>query len=371
MMRVVVVALAAVTAAGAWASARADDKQPLVPSITVVGSGKATAGPDMAEVQVGVVTQADSAAKALEDNNAAMDKLFKTLEARGITKKDIQTSNFSVQPQYKQPQPGQKPEVAGYQVSNQARVKVRQLDGLGRILDEVVAQGANQVQAVTFSVAEPDPVLDEARGKAMAEAHRKAELYAKAAGVEVGRVLLIQEETPRLPGPLFMGMGRGASDGAVPVAPGEQEFQASVTVTYAIGPGMAPPIGPPGGMRGPSPKGQLAQLVAKLDVLTDKPLSVQLTADQRKQIQEQLNGLADAKELSDEDAKAKLDKILDVLKSQKETLEAAGYRWPAAGGPSGPPPARPPEPPPNPFTTDANAGHLKSLSERLEKGGNG
>ncbi len=123
-------------------------------------------------------------------------------------------------------------------------------------------------------------------------------------------------------------------------------------------------------MRGPSPKGQLASLVAKLDALTDKPLAVQLTAEQRKQIQEQLNGLADAKELSDDEAKAKLDKILDVLKDQKDTMEKAGYRWPGGGGAGGPPPARPPAPA-NPFTTEANAGHLKSLSERLEKGGNG
>ena len=135
---------------------------------------------------------------------------------------------------------------------------------------------------------------------------------------------------------------------------------------------MPMPGGPggTGGMRGPSPKGQLASLVAKLDALTDKPLAVQLTAEQRKQIQEQLNGLADAKELSDDEAKTKLDKILDVLKDQKDTMEKAGYRWPGGGGAGGPPQARPPAPA-NPFTTEANAGHLKSLSERLEKGGNG
>ena len=131
---------------------------------------------------------------------------------------------------------------------------------------------------------------------------------------------------------------------------------------------MPMPGGPGGmgGLRGPSPKGQLAQLVSKLDVLTDKPLAVQLTTEQRKQIQEQLNGLADAKDLSDDEAKAKLDKILDVLKDQKDTMEKAGYRWPGGGG-GGPPPGG--SAPPNPFTTDANAGHLKSLSERLEKGG--
>ena len=139
--------------------------------------------------------------------------------------------------------------------------------------------------------------------------------------------------------------------------------------------GMPPPGGSsgpggPGGPRGPSAKGQLASLVAKLDVLTDKPLSVQLSADQRKQIREQLNGLADAKELSDDAAKPKLEAILDVLnKDQKAALESAGYRLPGGGGPGGPPGGMGQQPPPNPFTTETNAGHLKSLSERLEKSG--
>ncbi len=136
-----------------------------------------------------------------------------------------------------------------------------------------------------------------------------------------------------------------------------------------------------GGMggRGPNPKMQLSQLVAKLDVLTEKPLTVQLTPDQKKQVQEQLKGLADAKELSDDDAKAKLEKILGVVKDQKETLEAAGYRWPGAGGPGGPPapggsggpggPGGRAEAPANPFTAEVNASHLKALSQRLEGGG--
>jgi len=222
---------------------RAAEKQPLVPSITVVGSGKSSARPDMAQIQVGVVTEAPLAAKALKDNNDAMNRLFSTLEARGIARKDLQTSNFSVVPQYKRgPHGEQLPEVVGYRVSNQVAVKVRKLDSLGQVLDEVVQQGANQVQGVSFSVAEPTPLLDEARRKAMADARRKAELYAKEAGVTVGRVLLIQEATPHVPGPLVTGLGR--AEAGVPIAEGEQEFGASVTVTYAIG---TPPSAPKGG----------------------------------------------------------------------------------------------------------------------------
>jgi hypothetical protein len=143
--------------------------------------------------------------------------------------------------------------------------------------------------------------------------------------------------------------------------------------------------GPMGGSRPPNYKGQIAQLVSKLDVLTEKPLEVRLNADQRKEVAEQLKGV-DADDLSDDAAKEKLDKLLDLVKDQKDTLKAAGYNWPGEGGrgpggpggPGGPPglggppgpggPGGPPGPPQNPFKNDANADHLKKLSERLEKG---
>jgi uncharacterized protein YggE len=196
----------------------------------------------MAQIQVGVVTEAPLAAKALKDNNEAMARLFSTLDGRGIARKDVQTSNFSVVPQYKRgPHGEQLPEVVGYRVSNQVAVKVRKLDSLGQVLDEVVQQGANQVQGVSFSVAEPTPLLDDARRKAMADARRKAELYAKEAGVAVGRVLLIQEGTPHLPGPILSGLAR--AEAGVPIAEGEQEFGAGITVTYAI---ATPPAAPKG-----------------------------------------------------------------------------------------------------------------------------
>ena len=206
----------------------------LVPSMTVVGQGEALAKPDTASVQVGIVTQAASASKALKDNNAAMQGLFKALAARGIVEKDIQTSNFSVTPGYhRDPDSGAPPEVIGYQVSNQVRVKIRDLAALGEVLDEVVATGANRVQGVSFSVASPNDLLDDARRKAMADARRKADLYAKAAGVKVGRVLLVQEQSPQVPRPQMSSLARDAA-ASVPVAPGELEFQARITVTYAI-----------------------------------------------------------------------------------------------------------------------------------------
>ena len=208
--------------------------RPLPPSITVVGSGELSAAPDTAEVQIGVVTQAPSAADALRANSAAMEKLFKTLADRGITKKDIQTSNFNVSPQYRQRPREQSQEIAGYQVTNQVRVKVRRLPDLGRVLDEAVTGGANQLYGINFSIAETAPLLDKARLSALADARRKAELYAGAAGVKLTRVLYVQETPPAGPRPMTFGRAALGMEASVPVAPGELDLHATLTVTYAI-----------------------------------------------------------------------------------------------------------------------------------------
>lgn len=138
------------------------------------------------------------------------------------------------------------------------------------------------------------------------------------------------------------------------------------------GPMGGGPPGMPGGMGGmgkggmgkkgggPNPKTQLVALVAKLDQLSQKPLTVQLTADQKKKVQEQLAGLDSKDDLDESDAKKRLDSLLDVVQDQKEILEAAGYRWPGQGGMQMSPP-----PPPNPFKDAKNAKGLKSLQALL------
>lgn len=217
------------------AMAADQDGKKLVPSVTVVGSDEVSAKPDMATVQVGVVTQAQTAAKALKENTEAMQKLFQKVASLGIAENDMQTANFNVAPQHRRGPQGQyDPEIVGYEVSNQLRLKVRNLAKLGDVLDQMVESGANSVQGVSFSVANPKPLQDEAREKAVADARRKAELYTKAAGVKLGRVLLIQESTPHLPQPMMFQPRAAMAGAAVPVAPGEQEFHASITITYAI-----------------------------------------------------------------------------------------------------------------------------------------
>jgi uncharacterized protein len=209
---------------------------PLIPSITVAGSGSVPGRPDTAELMAGVVARSSTAAQALAQNSASMEKVLKAVTGMGIAERDVQTRGFSVAPQRRpgRPEVSQPPEIVGYEVTNEVRVKVRDLNILGRLLDQLVSEGANVLGGVQFSVDDPAPLLDQARAKAMADARRKAALYAREAGVKLGRVLLIQESSAAVPVPRFMAAQAMAAAPSVPVAPGEQEFQASVSVTYAI-----------------------------------------------------------------------------------------------------------------------------------------
>ncbi len=221
------------------ATAAAQDEQPrlsdLIPSITVTGTGEVQVEPDRAQIHVGVVTQAESAAGAVEANNQAMQQLLDALKQHGVEANDIQTSNFSISPQHDYDQQGRHPpQIVGYQVTNQVQVKVRDLARLGALLDLVVQQGANQVQGIDFQVSDQSQRKDEARRKALDDARRKAELYASAAGARVGRPLLIQESAPDGPQPLAVRHMALQAEGAVPVASGEQTLAVTVSVTYRL-----------------------------------------------------------------------------------------------------------------------------------------
>src|ERR1700730_2254351 len=166
----VVVCLSCAFIRAAATGAAGQERMPmhLPASITVTGSGVVTAPPDTAELTTGVVTQAPSAAQALAANSAAMEAMLKSLRSLGIAQKDIQTTSITVTPQRRQGKDdGQQPKVVGYEVTNQIRVKVRDLSSLGRVLDAQVTQGANVVSGIHFGVQEPTPLLDEARMKAM------------------------------------------------------------------------------------------------------------------------------------------------------------------------------------------------------------
>lgn len=231
---VVVLALALAGSACASMDGAGRHHHPRVSTVTVAGTGSVSATPDMAEITTGVVTQAPTAAQALAANSQAMERLLQALGALGIVARDIQTTSISVSPLRRQGRDGQSAEITGYEVANQVRVKVRDLARLGRVLDRQVGQGANLVYGIQFGQQEPAPLQDEARRRAMADARRKAELYATAAVMKVGRVLAVQEAGAASPRPEMA--PRVAMSAAVPVAPGEQEIQASVTVTFTLEP---------------------------------------------------------------------------------------------------------------------------------------
>lgn len=209
-------------------------------TITVSGTGKATAPPDMATIRSGVTTTAKTAKEALAANNVAMEAVIKVLTSRNINAKDIQTSGFGVYPEYNRPAPGQRGgsrtnEIIGYRVTNTVSVKVRNLPRLGEILDALVQAGSNQINGITFSIANPKAITDDARRNAIDDARGRAELYAMATGVKVGKVLSISEQSIRPPQPMFgarMAMAEMAS--SVPVATGEQEVSASINVMYEL-----------------------------------------------------------------------------------------------------------------------------------------
>lgn len=205
------------------------------PSLTVAGVGEASARPDLAEIQVGVITEAETAGEALHRNTVAMRALFDTVTAFKIADRDVQTTVLNVSPVYARGDRRTQPQrIVAYRVENRVKVKVRDLTHLGSILDTLVAQGANTVHGIAFRVGTPQPLLDQARRAAVDDARRKAELYAKAAGVGVGRVLSIQEEHLRMPPPRPFAARTMAAEAAVPVASGESTVSVRVVITYQL-----------------------------------------------------------------------------------------------------------------------------------------
>lgn len=204
--------------------------------ISLTGHGEVKSTPDLAFVTAGVVSQGDTAAAALAANTKAMNDLFAALKAAGIEDKDVQTSNFSVQPRYDYSN-GQSPKLEGYDVSNTVTVTLRKIDGLGPLLDSLVQNGSNQISGISFDVSKPQEAMDAARKLAAEDASRKAKVYAKAMGIELGDIVQVSEGTPyQPPMPVVRGalMKAEAAAAPVPVAAGEQTLGVDVNVVWEI-----------------------------------------------------------------------------------------------------------------------------------------
>lgn len=211
-------------------------------SITIEGRGEVTATPDMAQINSGVTTQGATAREALDANSAAMAELIAELKATGIEARDIQTSGFSVNPNYvytdERDDNGYSlpPKINGYQVANTVTVTVRALDTLGAILDKSVTIGANTINGVTFAVADPSELYNEARKAAFADAREKAELYATVAGGTLDEINSISESQGfNSPQPVAMYAVRAeAASADVPVEGGELTFSINVNVQWEL-----------------------------------------------------------------------------------------------------------------------------------------
>ena len=220
------------TAAFLALPAMAEDHIPA--TVTVTGEGHVETAPDLATLSLGVVTEADTASAAMTANSEQLAAVLERLKTAGIAPRDVQTSGLSMGPRYDYGRSdGTPPKLVGYSVSNMVTVRVRVLDELGGVLDGVVSDGANALSGLSFGLADDSAALDEARKRAVADARRRAELYAGAAGVTLGRVLSISEAGGGY-APKPMLEASFARSAEVPVAGGEVNISANVSIVYEI-----------------------------------------------------------------------------------------------------------------------------------------
>ncbi len=200
-------------------------------AISVSGEATVSVAPDQAQIEGGVTSDAKSAREASDANNAAMGKVLLALKGAGIDEKDYQTSRLSLQPQYAPNRSGPSP-VVGYHASNRVTVRIRDVTKVANIIDLLVGAGANDIGGINFVVSQASKLLDDAREKAIADARRKAEIYAKAAGVTLGEPLSISEEGGSVP--VFRGKMAAPMATAAPVAQGEETLSVTVSMSWAI-----------------------------------------------------------------------------------------------------------------------------------------
>lgn len=234
-----VIALGAIIAMPSHAQTVIRSSGPAIPAdgtlLTVSAQAEASRVPDVATISAGVVTQAADANAAMRANAEQMDKVMAAIDGAGIAERDVQTTGVNVNPQYRYTE-NQAPSITGYQASNTVSVKVRDIAKLGKVLDSLVASGANQVNGPSFEIDEPEAVYDEARQAALAKAQGRAEMYAKTLGLRVRRIVSINEGggmgSPR---PVMMMAKARAEAADTAISPGETTLGAQLEITFELG----------------------------------------------------------------------------------------------------------------------------------------
>ncbi len=223
-------------------SAQTAATSPTTPKVTVTGTGEIQAKPDEAEISVGVVTNAPTALEAAQENARFSNDVQEAAKLAGITPEDMQTQNYSVNPQYSYPPAGsnQPPKITGYQVSNTVRITERNIAMLSTVLDGVTKAGSNTINSIEFSIQHISGLEDKALRLAAQRARAKAEIIAAASGMKLGSPISIQEGEIFRPSPLPMVMmERSASkmmSAAPPISGGKQTVRATVTAVYSMVP---------------------------------------------------------------------------------------------------------------------------------------
>lgn len=198
-------------------------------TITVVGTGKVKGTPDVADLTIGVEAHAVSAVQALQTVNERARKVIDALHDAGVEDADIQTNGLTVGPTY-----DDRSHIDGYQASNTVVARIRDLTKAGPVVDAAADKAGDdiRVSGITFSIDDDSDLLAQARAKAVKRARAQAGQLADAAGVSVGDVLTIEEQTSYAPSPSYSAADAAAS---APVSPGTQTLSVTATVVFAIG----------------------------------------------------------------------------------------------------------------------------------------
>jgi len=204
-------------------------------TLTLSAEGSVNREPDIAFLNAGVQTQGETAQAAMSANATAMNGVFDALAAANIDRSDMQTSNFSLQPQYDySSRSNGQPRLTGYQASNQLSVRIRDLDTLGETMDALVSAGGNTFNGLRFALEDDRAAKNAAREIAMKDAISRAELYASASGYEVARVVTISESGGFSPQPMAMMAEARSMDRSTPIASGEVGYSVTVNVTFEL-----------------------------------------------------------------------------------------------------------------------------------------
>jgi len=203
--------------------------------LDISATGEVTRVPDLAVISAGVVARSTTAAAALQETADKMERVITALKRAGVDDRDIQTSSVSLNPEYRYPE-NQSPQLTGYSASNQVTVRFRDIRNSGKVLDALVAVGANQINGPTMTIEHPEAALDEARTRAIAQGRARAELYARALGMNVARVVSVSEgggyyaPPPPPPAPMMASAERSYTK----IEPGEQKLQVSLSMVFEL-----------------------------------------------------------------------------------------------------------------------------------------